>query len=87
MEMQCDLLVRNLKNPKTIALVKENIRHISDGSSSHCAGTLDLVLEKAFQPKKQAKVGPSPSVGKEVKELSRQNKIGDSSGVFKLYFQ
>ena len=48
MEMQCDFLVKNMKDPKTIALVKENIRRISDGSSSHCAGALGLILEKAF---------------------------------------
>lgn len=53
MEMQCDLLISNLKNEKTIALVKENIRRISDGSSSHCAGALNLVLEKAVRSKKE----------------------------------
>ena len=55
MEMQCDLLVPNLKNAKTIGLVKENVRHISDGSSPHCAGALNLVLDKAFEFKKQSR--------------------------------
>lgn len=49
LEMQCDVLVPDLKSPKTITLVKENIRRISDGSSSHCASALNLVLEKAFE--------------------------------------
>lgn len=52
MEMECDLLISNFKNPKTIALVKENIERISEGSSSHCVGALGLVLEKAFKFKK-----------------------------------
>ena len=55
METQCDLLISNFKNPKTIALVKENIQHISDGSSSHRASALNLVLEKAVQLKKQSR--------------------------------
>ena len=53
MEMECELLVSNLKDPKIIALMKENIRCISDGSSTHCAGALKLVLKKAFELKKQ----------------------------------
>ena len=55
MEMQYDLLISNLKNEKTIALVKENIRRISDGSSSHCAGAPNLVLEMAVRSKKETK--------------------------------
>jgi hypothetical protein len=53
MEIQCDLLISNSKDPKTIVLVKENIARISDGSSSHSAGALKLGLEKAFELKKQ----------------------------------
>ena len=53
--MQCDLLVQDLKTPKTRKLVKENIEKISEGSSSHCAGALDFVLEKAFAFKKQSR--------------------------------
>ena len=49
MEMECEYLISNCKNPKTIALVKENIERISKGSSSHCVGALNLVLEKAFK--------------------------------------
>ena len=55
MEMECGFLVENFKNPKTIALLQEKIRRISDGSSPHCAGTLDLVLHKVFQFKKKSK--------------------------------
>jgi hypothetical protein len=55
MEMQCDLLVSNFKNPMTIDLVKENIENISDGSVPHCAGPLTLGLKKAFDLKKQSK--------------------------------
>jgi len=51
MEMQCDLLISNFKNPKTIALVKEKIEHISDGSSPHCATALKLGFKKAFELK------------------------------------
>lgn len=53
--MQCNFLVQNREDPNTIALLKENIRRISDGSSSHSARALDLVLEKFFQSKKQGK--------------------------------
>jgi hypothetical protein len=55
MEAQCDLLVSSFKDHKTIALVKENIRHISSGSSSHRAGALQLGLEKAFELKKKGR--------------------------------
>ena len=47
-EIQCDLLISSFKNPKTIALVKENIEHISDGSLPHRADSLKLALKKAF---------------------------------------
>ena len=53
MEMQCDLLVSNFKDQKTIGLVKENIRQISGGSCSHRAAALHLGLEKAFELKKR----------------------------------
>ena len=53
--MQCDLLVPDLKSPKIMTLVKENIEHISEGSSSHRADALNLVLEKAFEYKKQTR--------------------------------
>jgi hypothetical protein len=56
MEMQCELLTSDFKEEKTIALVKDNIRGISDGSSSHCAGALQLGLEKAFELKKKRQV-------------------------------
>ena len=55
-EMQCDLLVSNFKNPKTIALVKENIEHISDGSLPHRADSLKLALKKAFRHKNGVKL-------------------------------
>jgi len=58
MEAQCELLISNFKNPKTIALVEENIRRISDGSASHCAGALKLGLKKAFELKKQKRQPP-----------------------------
>ena len=51
--MQCDLLIENFKESNTIGLVTENIKHIPDGSSSHCADTLNLMLEKAFKAKKR----------------------------------
>ena len=54
LEMECDLLVSNFKGPNTLALVKQNIKHISEGSSSHCAGALKLGLEKAFKRKIQS---------------------------------
>ena len=56
--MQCDLLVTTFKDQKTIALVKENIRDISDGSSSHHAAPLQLGLIKAFELKKNKKQPP-----------------------------
>jgi len=55
MEMECDLLVSNFRDPITIALVKENIERISDGSSPHRTGALKLGLKKAFELKKRQK--------------------------------
>ena len=52
MEMECELLISNFKNPKTIDLVNDNIGSISDGSSSHSANALKLGLKKAFDLKK-----------------------------------
>ena len=54
-EMQCGLLVSDFQDPKTIALAKENIRRISDGSSPHCGNALKLGLKKAFELKKKKK--------------------------------
>jgi len=53
MEMECDLLVSTFRDPITIALVKENIERISDGSSPHRTGALKLGLKKAFELKKR----------------------------------
>ena len=53
MDMQCDLLISDFRNPTTTALMQENIGHISDGSSPHCAGALNLGFEKAFELKKR----------------------------------
>ena len=50
-DTQWDLLISNFKDSKTIALVKENMRRISNGSSPHCAATLKLGLQKAFDLK------------------------------------
>ena len=58
--MQGDLLIPNLKNPKTVALLKENIRHIPDGSLSHCASALNLVFNSAFELKKKKRPPPGP---------------------------
>jgi len=55
MEIECDLLTSNFRDPKTIALVREKIGHIFDGSLSHCGGSLKLGLSKAFDIKKQKK--------------------------------
>ena len=55
-EMQCNLLTSDFKNPKTIALVKENIEHISDGSLPHRADSLKLALKKAFRHKNGVKL-------------------------------
>jgi hypothetical protein len=58
MEMQCELLVSNFNDPKTIRLVKENIGRISDGSASHSGGALKLGFKKAFELKKQKRQPP-----------------------------
>ena len=58
MEMECELLISNFKNPKTIDLVNQNIGQISDGSSAHSAGALKLGLKKAFDRKKQKQQPP-----------------------------
>ena len=52
-DTQRDILTSNLKNPKTIALMKENIGNMSDRSSPRCAGALKLGFEKAFELKKR----------------------------------
>ena len=52
-ESQCELLVSSFRGANTIARVKENIGHISDESSSHCAGALKLGLKKVFELKKR----------------------------------
>ena len=56
--MECELLVSNFKDPKTITLVKENIRDSSDGSSSHRAGALKLGMRKVLELKKQNRQPP-----------------------------
>lgn len=56
MEMQWDLLIPNIGNPKIAALVKESMRRTSDGSSIHCADTLKLGLKKALDFKSKAYV-------------------------------
>ena len=53
MEMECDLLISDLKNPKTIGQMKEGIEHVSDGSSTYCGGVLKLGFKKAFELKKR----------------------------------
>jgi len=58
MEMECDLLISKFRDPKTIALVKDNIERVSDGSLSHCADSLKLGLKKAFDLKKQKRQPP-----------------------------
>jgi len=58
--MECELLVSSFKDPKTITLVKENIRNSSDGSSSHRAGALKLGLRKALELKKKKKQKTKP---------------------------
>ena len=58
MEMECEVLISNFKDPKTIGLMKENVGQISDGSSSHRASALKLVLKKGFELKKQKRQPP-----------------------------
>ena len=53
MEAECELLIFDLKDPKTIALVKDSIIRISNGSSPHCAGALNLILDKALDLQKR----------------------------------
>ena len=58
MEMQCDLLMSNSRDPKTIMFVKGNIGRIFDGSLPHCADSLKLGLKKAFDLKKKERQPP-----------------------------
>ena len=60
METQCDLVIANLKDPKTIALVRENIKDFSSGSSPYRADVLRLGLKKAFELKKKKTRAPVP---------------------------
>ena len=52
MGIESELFIPNLKDPKLIDLVSENIGRIADGSSSHCGGALKLGLKKAVEFKK-----------------------------------
>ena len=56
MEVQYKLLISNFKDPKTIALVKDTVGRVSDGSSSFHAGAMKLWLKNAFEFKKQMSV-------------------------------
>ena len=58
MEMQCDLLMSNSKDPKMMGLMKENIRSISDGSLSHHGDSLKLGLWKVFDLQKRKRELP-----------------------------
>ena len=58
METQWDIVIANLKDPKTIALLKENIEDFSSGSSPYRADVLRRGLRKAFELKK--KKAPAP---------------------------
>ena len=58
LEMQCNLLISDFKDPKTIALVKESIRGTSNGSCLHRVGALQLGLEKAFELRKKKRQPP-----------------------------
>ena len=51
-EIECDLLTSNFRDPKATALVKDKIGHIFDGSLSQCAGSLKHGLKNAFEAKK-----------------------------------
>ena len=51
MGVECELLISNFRDPKTIGLVKEGIGRISDGSSPHCADALKLVFKRASELK------------------------------------
>jgi len=53
MDMQCDLLISDFRDPRTITLVQENIGRVSNGSSSHYASALKLGFKKAFELKKR----------------------------------
>jgi len=53
MDMQCDLLISDFRDPTTITLVQENIGRISHGSSSHHASALKLGFKKALEFKKR----------------------------------
>jgi len=57
MELQCEFLISNFNDPNMNGLVRETIEHVSDGSSSHCAGALKLWFKKAFELKKTENIG------------------------------
>lgn len=62
--MECDFLVPHLKDEATMALVKENIKHIADRFPSRCGDVLTTVLEKAFDYQEPVSVdySVSPSI-------------------------
>ena len=56
--MQCNLLVVDFKDPKTIEHAEACIKDIADGSCSHRAEALQLGLEEAFEFKKKKREPP-----------------------------
>ena len=62
MELQCKLLVSEFNNPTSVALVKENIGQMSDGSLSFRAGALKVGLRQAFDLKKRGRLPPGVSL-------------------------
>ena len=60
METQWDIVIANLKGPKTITFLKENIEDFSSGSSPYRADVLKLGLKKAFELKKKKTRAPVP---------------------------
>ena len=69
LEVECELLISNFKTAKTIDLVDENIRHISNGSSPHSTNALKLGLKKAFN-RKNLRVNLGRSNNERITELN-----------------
>jgi hypothetical protein len=62
MKTQWDLLTSNSKNPTIIAFMKENLRQISDGSSSHHPGAVKAGLKMALDLKMCVRLSCSRSI-------------------------
>lgn len=60
MEMESELFISHLGNPRFVGIIDRSIGQISDGSSPNSADVLMLGLKKAVELKKKSRQPPTP---------------------------